>query len=67
MDGLTGNVSLNDRDTMCINRVIASDPCGIDRGATGPEPILWDLWFEDSLASSISASSKVGQGLGTDL
>lgn len=30
MDGLTGNVSLNDRDTMCINRVIASDPCGIE-------------------------------------
>lgn len=29
-DGLTGIVSLNDRDTMCINRVIASDPCGVE-------------------------------------
>lgn len=35
MDGLTGSVSLNDRDTMCINRVIASDPWGVDRGPQG--------------------------------
>lgn len=35
---------------MCINRVIASDLCGTGRGAAGPEPILWYLWFEDSLA-----------------
>lgn len=50
LTAVTGSVSLNYRDTMCINRVIASNPLGRRPGTPcGPEPILQYLWFVGSL------------------
>lgn len=51
LTAVTGSVSLNYRDTMCINRMIASGLHPLRqtvRGTTRPEPILKYLGFVGS-------------------
>lgn len=63
---VTGSVSLNYRDTMCINRAIASDPLrqtarGAERVRTNPTVSLV-CGFLFLLESSLCPASTVGLG-----